>query len=78
MQKREKYVTGFDLRLLSELFGGTRLWSKKDREYLINTGEELEQADVVPSHYIPADVLARRLRVGQALYRPEAAGDDHL
>ena len=78
MQKREKYVTGFDFRLLSELFDGTRLWNKKDREYLIYMGEELEQADVVPSHYIPADVVTRRSRVGQSLYLPEAAGDYHF
>ncbi len=63
MQKREIYVTGFDLRRLSELFAGTRLWSKKDREYLINLGEELEQANVVPSQYIPADVVTMNSQV---------------
>jgi regulator of nucleoside diphosphate kinase len=63
MQKREIYVTEFDLMRLSELFAGVRLWNKKDREYLINLEEELEQANVVSSRDIPADVVTMNSQV---------------
>lgn len=63
MRKRAIYVTEVDFRRLSELFAGTRLWNKKDREYLSNLEEELEQANVVPSRYIPADVVTMNSQV---------------
>lgn len=63
MRKREIYVTEFDLRRLSELFAGIRLWNQKDREYLINLEEELEQANVVSSREIPADVVTMNSQV---------------
>jgi regulator of nucleoside diphosphate kinase len=63
MRKREIYVTEFDFRRLSELFAGIRLWNPKDREYLINLEEELEQANVVPSRDIPADVVTMNSQV---------------
>jgi regulator of nucleoside diphosphate kinase len=63
MQNREIYVTEFDLRQLSELFAGIRLWNKKDREYLINLEEELERANVVSSRDIPADVVTMNSQV---------------
>lgn len=63
MQKREIYVTEFDLRRLSELFAGIRLWNERDREYPINLEEELEQANVVSSRDIPADVVTMNSQV---------------
>ena len=63
MHKREIYVTEFDLRRLSELFAGIRLWNQKDREYLINLEEELEQANVVPSQGIPSDIVTMNSQV---------------
>lgn len=63
MQKREIYITEFDFGRLSELLAGIRLWNKKDREYLINLEEELEQANVVSSKDIPADVITLNSKV---------------
>ncbi len=63
MQKREIYVTDYDLKRLSELFAGARLWDKKDRGFLMNLGEELEQANVVPAQHIPADVVTMNSQV---------------
>jgi regulator of nucleoside diphosphate kinase len=63
MPNRTIYVTEFDLKRLRELFAGTHLWNKMDREYLINLEEELEQANVVPSQQIPADVVTMNSQV---------------
>lgn len=57
MGERTIYVTDFDLKRLSNLLIGTRLWNEKDRSYLAKLEEELEWAQVVPPHEIPGDVV---------------------
>jgi regulator of nucleoside diphosphate kinase len=39
------------------------MWNQKDREYLINLEEELEQANVVPSQGIPSDIVTMNSQV---------------
>ena len=57
MREGTIYLTEFDLKRLSNLLKGIRLWNKKDRDYLTRLEEELERAQTVAPHQIPGDVV---------------------
>lgn len=63
MRERTIYVTEFDLKRLSSLLNGTRLWNKKDRDYLTRLEEELEWAQIVAPQEIPGDVVTMNSQV---------------
>lgn len=57
MKKREIHITDYDMQRLRKLLEGAQSWNQKDREYLENLQEELDQAVLVPSHKVPANVV---------------------
>lgn len=63
MGERTIYVTEFDLKRLSNLLNGTRLWNKKDRDFLTSLEEELEWAQIVAPQEIPSDVVTMNSQV---------------
>ncbi|HSW39356.1 MAG TPA: nucleoside diphosphate kinase regulator [Acidobacteriota bacterium] len=57
MAKRTIHITDYDMQRLQKLLEGTQRWAQKDRAYLENLEQELDQAVVVPSKKIPANVI---------------------
>jgi len=63
MERRDIWMTDFDLERLRKLLEGTRVWSSRDREHLERLDEELARAHVVSIADIPPDVVTMNSRL---------------
>ena len=63
MERRDIWMTDFDLERLRKLLEGTRVWSSRDREHLERLDEELARAHVVSIPEIPPDVVTMNSRL---------------
>ena len=63
MERRDIWMTDFDLERLRKLLEGTRVWSSRDREHLERLDEELARAHVVPITDIPPEVVTMNSRL---------------
>ena len=69
MERRDIWMTDFDLERLRKLLEGTRVWSSRDREHL----EQLDEERAVVADGVP-EILRRSLatltRAGDAVRGP--------
>ncbi len=63
MAKRAIHITDNDMPQLRKLLEGTKLWNRKDREYLEHLEEELDRAVLVPSEKVPGNVVTMNSRM---------------
>ena len=57
MKKREIHITDYDMQRLRKLLEGAQMWNPKDREYLDDLEEELDQAVLVSARKVPCNVV---------------------
>jgi regulator of nucleoside diphosphate kinase len=63
MERRDIWMTDFDLERLRKLLEGTRVWSSRDREHLEQLDDELARAHVVSIADIPREVVTMNSRL---------------
>ena len=63
MDRRDIWMTDFDLERLRKLLEGTRVWSSRDREHLERLDEELARAHVVSTTDIPPEAVTINSRL---------------
>ena len=63
MKARNIFITDRDMKRLKGLLDSARRFLTRDHQYLETLQAELDQAEVVPSHQVPADVVTMNSHV---------------
>lgn len=63
MKARNIFITDRDMKRLKGLLDSARRFLTRDHQYLETLREGLDQAEVVPSHQVPADVVTMNSHV---------------
>lgn len=63
MKARNIFITDRDMKRLRGLLDSARRFLTRDHQYLETLQEELDQAEVVPSNQVPADIVTMNSHV---------------